>query len=131
MDNKIDWIIHGVIPEDGDMEYTVDYHTHGLKEYHNHTELMVVLGLPFEVVGSLINSLGLRICDGERFDEERIYTNIIANNLPVRLVKERMGTGDVMVLILPDANGNLPGDDNCEEPYSKQMEMIEFIKSRY
>ena len=129
--SKVDWIIHGVIPEEGDMPYAMDYHTHGLKEFHNHPELMLVLGLPNDVACNLINSLGLRICDGERFDEEKIYTNILANELPVRLVKEKMGDDEVMVMILPDGDGNLPDDDECSVPYSNQMEIIEFIKTRY
>ena len=77
--SKVDWIIHGVIPEEGDMPYAMDYHTHGLKEFHNHPELMLVLGLPNDVACNLINSLGLRIWDGERFDEEKKYTNILSN----------------------------------------------------
>ena len=70
-------------------------HGVSVKEYHNHTELMVVLGLPFEVVGSLINSLGLRICDGERLNDSHFCLCSIANRyfagISVYGRKERVG----------------------------------------
>ena len=131
MTNKIDWIIHGVIPKEGDLDYAMDYHTHGLREFHNHPELMIVLSIRDEVAVDILNSIGLCICDGEKFDEERIYTNILANNLPTKMVKARMGDEDVMVIVFPDSYGKLPGEEGCEEPYNNQIKIIEFFETRY
>lgn len=127
----VNWIIHYVFAGENDPEYLADAHTHGLN-YYKHPELMTVLNLPQNVCGSILNNLGIRIARGERFDEEKIYTNIIANNLPVKLVKENIDGNDIMVLIFPDANGFLPEDEGCDEPYNKQLEYLEYIKkNRY
>lgn len=128
--SKVDWIIHYVIPEEDDMEGMIDCHTHGL-DAHNHPELMCVLALPQEVCADLINSLGLRILEGERFDEERIYTNIIANDLPVKVIRTKVGNNDMAVLIFPDQNGLLPEDSDCADVYNEQEIFLEEIKKRY
>lgn len=127
MNSKVDWIIHFVIPDENNIPNSINAHTHGL-EGHNHPELMTVLALDSEVSGAIMNNLGLRILDGERFDEEKIYTNIIQNELPVKIVKAVVSGHENCVIIFPDEDGKLPGDEGCKYPYSKQLEYLEYIK---
>lgn len=127
--NKVDWIIHCVIPEYDD-PYILDAHTHGINK-HGHPELRTVLGLPPETLTSVINNIGLDIVDGERFDEEKIYTNILANEMRVRIIRDNIGGDDCCVLIFPDANNRLPEELFCQEPYKSQLNYLEKIKKTY
>lgn len=127
--NKVDWIIHAVIPEYDD-SYILDAHTHGLGT-HGHPELRTVLNLPPETLTSVINSVGLDIVDGERFDEERVYTNILANDMRVQIIRDNIGGDDCSVLIFPDANNRLPGEPFCQIPYKNQLKYLEEIRKTY
>lgn len=127
--NTVDWIIHAVIPE-YESPYILDAHTHGLN-MHGHPELRTVLHLPPETLTGVINAVGLDIVDGERFDEEKIYTNILANDMRVRVIRDNIGGDDCSVLIFPDANNRLPEEPFCQEPYRSQLEFLEEIKKTY
>ena len=75
MDQKIDWVIHlvanGACDECGEIEtgflpYMCNAHTHGLERY-GHLDFQMVLFLPTEEIGRILNTLGLRVQSGERF----------------------------------------------------------------
>ena len=127
--NKVDWIIHAVFPSDSD-DYKMDSHTHGLNK-HNHPELRIVLNLPQEVIGNMLNGMGLDILKGERFDESGIYTNILANKMRVQIVRGYVGKDNCSTIIFPDPNGRLPGEPFCQEPYKDQLKYLEEIKEDY
>jgi hypothetical protein len=131
MENKIDWIIHYVFSDENEPDYLADVHTHGL-ENHGHPELRIVLAFPDDICNIILNDVGVRILNGERFDKEGTYRNIIKNDLPVKILKEKIGNQETMVLIFPDKNGLLPDEEGCENPFSEQLELIEYIKkNRY
>lgn len=70
---KIDWIIHccanGVVcdgynkVETGFLQYACNAHTHGMERYH-HMDFQMVLFLPLEEIGRILNTLGLRVQAG-------------------------------------------------------------------
>ena len=128
---KPTWIIHCVIPEGEGVECSMDSHTHGLNAY-DHPELALVMNLPQAMVGELLNEIGIRIVNGEKFSESGVYNNILVNDYPVELIKTEYKRGDeVMAIILPDENKKLPSDKDCSYPYNMQYEYLEKIKKSY
>ena len=128
--NKYDWIIHYVFGEGDDYGLFADIHTHGLEKY-NHPELVITIALPQEIAGAILNNLGSRIVNGEKFDKDELRMDIISNNLPVKIHKTYINDKKVCVLIFPDQNSCLPFDDICEFPYNEQYKYLEKIKERY
>ena len=63
MAKKVDWIIHGVC--DGQR---VNFHTHGMERY-NHMDFQMVLPYPHQELCRIINTMGLRVQEGERFKD--------------------------------------------------------------
>jgi hypothetical protein len=75
---KIDWIIHccsnGVVCYEckkvvtGFLQNTCNAHTHGMEKYH-HMDFQMVLFLPPEEIGRILNTLGLRVQAGKYNNE--------------------------------------------------------------
>lgn len=134
-----DWIIHYVQGHTCDIcnahneEYLGFYgfaniHTHGLEKY-NHPEICIPLDIGGDVAVHLLNTLGYRIAiANERFQEGEDHT-VLAGNYTARFVKFDMD--DKLYLILPDVNNRLPGDIQCESPYSQQLFYAEIIHNDY
>lgn len=87
MNNNIDWIIHLVAngacdecgkEEKGFLPYTCNAHTHGMEKY-GHPDFQVVLSLPPREIGRILNTLGLRVQEGERFQAGRYVSGIYAD----------------------------------------------------
>ncbi len=127
------WVIQCKYPTHlcPETEYLVDIHTVGLTEY-GHPELAVVVSIPPETAGEILNTLGSRIANGERFDIPGVYENILQDGYPVRMVRAEYGIGnEMMVLILPDESRRLPEDVGCVTPYCQQKEYIRLIVDDY
>ena len=87
MNNNIDWIIHLVAngacdecgkEEKGFLPYTCNAHTHGMEKY-DHPDFQVILSLPPREIGRILNTLGLRVQEGERFQAGRYVSGIYAD----------------------------------------------------
>lgn len=112
-------------------EYLMDAHTEGLT-VQGHPELAIVVSIPVETAGEILNTLGTRITNGESFTIPGIYENILQEEYPVRVIRTEYGLGkEVMVLFLLDENRHLPEDQGCEEPYSLQPEYLRRIENDY
>ena len=75
MKKTIDWVIHLVAnrtcsecgkKENGFLPYTCNAHTHGMERY-GHLDFQVVLFLPPNEIARILNTMGLRVQNGERF----------------------------------------------------------------
>jgi hypothetical protein len=129
----VTWKIHGILDikeyykeKDGkDYPYIGNFHTHGLKEYNNQRELCIVMALPEEQAAGLLNHMGLKVANNETVFTEGIRTDILSNNMDVQLLS--FDNDPVLYVILPDANGKLPMDDDCEEPFKYQYEYAKLI----
>lgn len=115
---KPTWMIHYVLPTEHDEEAAFDFyaniHTHGLNEY-GHRELCIPLNLGAETAVGLLNSLGMRIANGEKFNEG-IHDDILAGDYKVKVMSF---LGDpTLYLILPDAKNNI--GDEADTPYCLQ-----------
>ena len=134
MNKDIDWVIHYVQNHDCEICGTHDenptgfymfanVHTHGLNKY-NHKELCVTLDIG-DVLVPILNQCGLRIKLGnEKFVPGK--DDSVIQNFPVLF--HEFPNSDVLYMILPDANGRFPDDENCEFPYNKQLFYAQIIE---
>lgn len=127
MDQKIDWVIHlvanGACDECGEIEtgflpYMCNAHTHGLERY-GHLDFQMVLFLPTEEIGRILNTLGLRVQSGERFRSGDMVSGIY-EDCDVRLDEYEETGRKVLRVIIPDANNIFPEEGDCMLPYCLQ-----------
>lgn len=125
--NEIDWIIHLVAndacdacgkEETGFLPYACNAHTHGMERY-GHPDFQIVLSLPPREIGRILNTLGRRVQDGERFCHGRYVSGIYAD-CDIRLDEFQETGRDVLRVIIPDRHYRFPEDPQCEEPYRLQ-----------
>ena len=128
MDQKIDWVIHlvanGACDECGEIEtgflpYMCNAHTHGLERY-GHLDFQMVLFLPTEEIGRILNTLGLRVQSGERFQSGDMVSGIY-EDCNVRLDEYEETGRKVLRVIIPDANNIFPEEGDCMLPYCLQF----------
>lgn len=128
MDQKIDWVIHlvanGACDECGEIEtgflpYMCNAHTHGLERY-GHLDFQMVLFLPTEEIGRILNTLGLRVQSGERFQSGDMVSGIY-EDCDVRLDEYEETGRKVLRVIIPDANNIFPEEGDCMLPYCLQF----------
>ena len=128
MDQKIDWVIHlvanGACDECGEIEtgflpYMCNAHTHGLERY-GHLDFQMVLFLPTEEIGRILNTLGLRVQSGERFRSGDMVSGIY-EDCDVRLDEYEETGRKVLRVIIPDANNIFPEEGDCMLTYCLQF----------
>lgn len=137
MNNNIDWIIHLVAngacdecgkEEKGFLPYTCNAHTHGMEKY-GHPDFQVILSLPPREIGRILNTLGLRVQEGERFQAGRYVSGIYAD-CDIRLDEFRETGRDVLRAVIPDRQNRFPEDPQCEELYRLQSMDTEELYER-
>ena len=126
---KIDWIIHIVgngiaCQECGKIEnpfpqYICNAHTHGMNRY-NHPDFQLVIHMSQENIGYVLNTLGLRVQSGEKFQSGDLVDGIFLD-CPVRLDLFQEGDREVLRVIIPDGQNRFPEDPACDYPYSFQL----------
>lgn len=126
---KIDWIIHlcvnGVAcdvcgkTEDGFRPYTCNAHTHGMEKYC-HMDFQLVLAFPAEEISRILNTLGLRVQAGERFQAGQLVSGIY-EDCDIRLDAYEETGRTVLRVIIPDRNNFFPEDERCTPDYRLQM----------
>lgn len=126
---KIDWIIHccanGVIcgdcgtVETGFIPNTCNAHTHGMEKYH-HMDFQMVLFLPLEEIGRILNTLGLRVQAGERFQSGDMVSGIY-EDCDVRLDAYEETGRTVLRVMIPDKYNIFPEDERCMLVYRLQL----------
>ena len=94
-------------------------HTHGLERY-GHLDFQMVLFLPTEEIGRILNTLGLRVQSGERFRSGDMVSGIY-EDCDVRLDEYEETGRKVLRVIIPDANNIFPGEGDCMLPYCLQL----------
>lgn len=134
---SVDWIIHYVSNGGGcaccgnaknpsyyDLPGFANVHTHGLTK-HNQKELCIVLDIGFERAGGVLNAMGVRAANGTTTFDEGVRTDILGNGMPVGIIS--FENDPTLYLMLPDPNGCLPGNDECQEPYASQETYAKLI----
>lgn len=128
MEKKVDWIYHYVAngvqcadcgaAENSFPQYVCDAHTHGMNRY-NHLEFQVIIDYGPEEVGRLLNSMGRRVQNGERFKNNDVVKGLYLD-CDVHLWEMSDASGrPVLRLIIPDKQNRMP--EKADYPYSMQM----------
>lgn len=123
MSDNFNWIVHHVFGYD-DAGNFANNHTHGMEQY-NHFDFQLVLNIDPKMAAAILNNLGIRVRDGDKFEPGSMVENIITH-YAVRLDLKTEGIRPVLRVILPDPNGLYSGDPGCQEPYNSQPD-VDFI----
>ena len=114
---NFNWIIHFVMGA-SDIEFITNCHTHGM-ELYDHTDFQVVINLPKEEIGRLLNTLGVRVRNGERFKAGDMVKGLYLD-CDVRLDSVIETGRCVLRLVIPDKHNRFPEDPQCMAPYKHQ-----------
>ena len=127
MKKKVDWIWHYVtngIPcdmcgkiENGFPEFICDAHTHGMKKY-GHLEFQVVVNYGPEEIGRLLNEMGRRVQNGERFMDGDVVKGLYLDCDIVLKEIPDSNNEPVLRLIIPDKENHMP--EASSPPHSLQ-----------
>lgn len=128
MEKKVDWIWHYVAngvqcEECGKVEnafppFICDAHTHGMNKY-GHLEFQVVVNYGPEEIGRLLNEMGRRVQNGERFKDGDIVEGLYLDcNIVLREIPDS-NDQPVLRLIIPDKENRMPQDSS--PPHSLQV----------
>ena len=126
---NIDWIIHlvanGVVCEEcGKTESSFhpnlcNAHTHGMEKY-NHPDFQMVLRASNEEICRILNTLGLRVRQGERFYDGAYVAGIYEDCY--RKVKNSRGSGSEVFINYMDALIAAILHDRESNPYQNDSE---------
>lgn len=118
------WYMDAIFAEEYD-DIHANYHTHGVQENFNHMDFQIVLNMDPEIANDIFLTLIDEINSGTRFEEGNEYSDIIEGfKVTFKLYKE-MGR-DVLRVLLPDENGVLPTEENCDQYYKSQLDDYDF-----
>lgn len=115
---EMNWIIHYVIDTIGPGGI-INAHTHGMEQY-KHYDFQVVLNFPKEHIAYLLNSMGKRVQNGEKFSPGDLVTGIY-EDCPIRLDLYRETGRDVLRIIIPDRHNQFPESPTCDPKYKVQL----------
>ncbi len=92
--------------------------THGMDRY-GHKEFQIVLQIDHKMVTYILNSLGVRVQTGKKFQSGDSVSEIL-QGYDIRLQEFFEGEESVLRVLLPDPNGKFPDDAECDCIYSMQ-----------
>ena len=137
MTGPIDWIIHLVgngmkcaecgKGENPFIEHACNAHTHGMEKY-GHPDFQMVLHTNPKDISYILNTLGMRVKNGERFKPGDMVSGIFLD-CDVRLDSFEECGRQVLRVIIPDGQNRFPEDANCTYPYSIQTLTLEQLAS--
>lgn len=123
----IDWNIHlaangvrcavcGEI-ENGFLPGMCDAHTDGMEKY-GHPNFQIVLRMEDFKIMNLLNILGLRVQNGQRFKAGDVISDICEGyDIRIAAVED---DGNMLRVLIPDENNLFPDDPHCMSPYNLQ-----------
>jgi hypothetical protein len=118
------WASH-YVPLD---EYHINYHTHGLFKNYGHYNLQITLPLDMEsahgVVGRIIKDIKI----GKKFEEDIEYLGYLKEGYPIKFKMFMECDRPVLRVILCDQNKLMPEDENCDEYYKRQLDVLEELE---
>ena len=97
--------------------YICDAHTNGMDKY-GHLEFQIVIDFGPQIVGKLLNIMGYRVKNGERFKDGDVLKDFFPCDVFLKEVSNGYGKR-VLRLIIPDTKGRLP--EHADRPYCLQM----------
>ena len=118
---KPNWIVHLVFDVQ-ESENCGNTHTHGMDQY-DHLDFQVVLKVAPNIFGYLLNTMGDRVRNGEKFKTGDMVSGLF-EDCDVRLDLFKETGRDVLRLIIPDGDNNFPESPLCKEPYKSQTQIM-------
>ncbi|HWO98531.1 MAG TPA: DUF4262 domain-containing protein [Bacillus sp. (in: firmicutes)] len=118
------WYMDAIFAEEYD-DIHANYHTHGVQENFNHRDFQIVLNMDPEVANDIFFTLIDDISRGKRFEEGKEYSDLLEGFKVTFKQYKEMGR-DVLRVLLPDEDGVLPTEENCDEYYKTQLEDYDF-----
>jgi hypothetical protein len=88
-------------------------------EQHGHLDFQLLLNPEASEIGRLLNTMGKRVHDGEKFSHGDMVTGLYSD-CSVRLDEVTETGRRVLRLIIPDAENRFPEDPLCQAPYKHQ-----------
>lgn len=133
MSDKIDWIIYlianGTCPECGNntafLPYICNAYTDGMWRYH-HMEFQLVLNLPPQEIGYILNSLRQQVQAGKVFHAGDFVPDIY-KDCSLRLDEYEIEGKKVLRVIIPDEHQRFPEDKNCSSIFMLQRLKTEML----
>lgn len=133
-DQKLDWDIHYIsnnvqCSECGKVEktfpdYICDAHTDGMNKYGHH-EFQLVFDYGAKEICRLLNTMGLRVRNGERFNGgDQVAGLYLDCSVQLREVTDCDGK-PILRLVIPDRQNRLP--EQSEAPFTYQMLATELL----
>ena len=125
---QIDWTIHLVTncecdecgnSENSFLPNVCNAHTHGMEKYE-HQDFQLVLRLPPNEIGRILNTFGLRVQAGEKFKNGDLVSGIY-EDCNVKLQEFEETGRKVLRVMIPDANNIFPEKNECNEVYRMQL----------
>jgi Domain of unknown function (DUF4262) len=118
------WYMDAIFAEEYD-DIHANYHTHGVQENFNHMDFQIVLNMDPEIANDIFFTLIDEISSGTRFEEGNEYSDIIEGFKVTFKQYKEMGR-DVLRVLLPDEDGVLPIEENCDQYYKSQLDDYDF-----
>lgn len=114
-----------IVPAEEYDEIHANYHTHGVQDNFNHMDFQIVLNMDPEIAHQIFVNLIIDISNGKSFEEGEKYSDAIEGfNVSFKEYKEM--ERDVLRVLLPDRDGILPNEKNCNENYMIQLDDYDF-----
>lgn len=114
-----------IVPAEEYDEIHANYHTHGVQDNFNHMDFQIVLNMDPEIAHQIFIGLIIDISNGKSFVEGEEYPDII-EGLNVGFKEYKEMERDVLRVLLPDRNGTLPTEENCDNNYKIQLDNYDF-----
>ena len=103
------------------VDYICDAHTDGLNNAYGHTEIRLVLDLGAEEIMRILNTIGLRISQGESFKAGDLIHGIYEDcDVRVDWIDEEDEMKNALRIVIPDSKNRFPEDPKCDEIYALQ-----------
>lgn len=118
------WLIHYVFEtEESSLNGLANIHTHGLAETFGHMDLQVVLPIAPETIHPVLHGIVHDIKNGKVFHPNERSSEVL-QGMDVYFAPYTEHDRDVLRLILPDPNGRLPFEEDCDAFYKRQTEEL-------
>lgn len=118
--NMYGFLTHAVMPCEHCPDAVYNLHTHGLEESNNHKDLQIVLPVDPKIAHQIIWIIvhlienGFKCIPGKRSSE-------VFDGMDVEFMLAEETGRQVIRVLLPDKNGKLPSDEDCDPVYREQI----------
>lgn len=102
------WFVHFVF-DDEKYPFNTNFHTHGLLENFNHTDLQICLPAPPETSHNIMTNIVEMIKEGKTFEAGKKYPDILGNDLLISFLESEEGGRPILRLICPEKDGTFRG----------------------